>query len=74
MNRYATTTDLARRFRISERTVREKVASGAWPADRIGRLIRFSPDQQDEIVHIVAAGTTRRRRSDRLRGALERTA
>lgn len=73
-HRWATVMDMADCYRISDKTVRAKVASGEWPADRIGRLIRFSPDQQDAIRHQVAVGTSRRRRSDRLREALERKA
>lgn len=70
--RWDTVADMAETYRISDKTVRAKVASGEWPADRIGRLIRFSPEQQDIIRHQVAVGTSRRRRSDRLRDALER--
>ncbi|VXB24831.1 hypothetical protein [Citricoccus sp. K5] len=66
--------DMSAQYRISDKTVRAKVASGEWPADRIGRLIRFSPEQQDIIRHQVAVGTSRRRRSDRIREALERRA
>lgn len=72
--RYATVADMSDCYRISDKTVRAKVATGEWPADRIGRLIRFSPEQQDTIRHQVAVGTSRRRRSDRLREALERKA
>lgn len=55
---YATTQDMAERFRIGDDTVRRKAQSGEWPCDRIGRLYRFSPAQQDEIAQIVS-GTKR---------------
>lgn len=56
---YATTQDLAAKYRIADETVRRKAQSGEWPCDRIGRLYRFSPDQQDEIAQIVAIGSQR---------------
>lgn len=55
---YATTQDMAAKYRIGADTVRRKAQTGEWPCDRIGRLYRFSPDQQDEIAQIVA-GTQR---------------
>jgi excisionase family DNA binding protein len=51
---YATTQDMAARYRIGDDTVRRKAQTGEWPCDRIGRLYRFSPDQQDQITQIVA--------------------
>lgn len=55
---YATTQDMAAKYRIGDDTVRRKAQTGEWPCDRIGRLYRFSPTQQDEIAQIVA-GTQR---------------
>lgn len=55
---YATTQDMAERYRIGDDTVRRRAQTGEWPCDRIGRLYRFSPDQQDEVAQIVA-GTQR---------------
>jgi hypothetical protein len=55
---YATTQDMAARYRIADDTVRRKAQTGEWPCDRIGRLYRFSPNQQGEIAQIVA-GTQR---------------
>lgn len=46
--------DMAKKYRLSDDTVRRKVKDGAWPADRIGRLYRFSPEQQEEIAEIVS--------------------
>lgn len=51
---YATTQDMAAKYRIGEDTVRRKAQTGEWPCDRIGRLYRFSPAQQDEIAQIVS--------------------
>lgn len=45
---------MAERYRIGTDTVRRKAQTGEWPCDRIGRLYRFSPDQQDQIAQIVA--------------------
>lgn len=55
---YATTQDMAAKYRIADDTVRRKASSGEWPCDRIGRLYRFSPAHQDEIAQIIA-GTQR---------------
>lgn len=51
---YATTQDMAAKYRIGDDTVRRRANSGEWPCDRIGRLYRFSPDQQEEIEQIVS--------------------
>jgi len=51
---YMTAQDMASKYKITPDTVRRRVLDGAWPCDRIGRLYRFSPDQQDEIAEIVA--------------------
>ncbi|WIV44503.1 hypothetical protein [Glutamicibacter nicotianae] len=51
---YATTQDMAAKYRIADDTVRRKANSGEWPCDRIGRLYRFSPEQQEEIALIVS--------------------
>jgi excisionase family DNA binding protein len=55
---YATAQEMAAKYRIGDDTVRRRAQSGEWPSDRIGRLYRFSPAQQDEIAQIVA-GTRR---------------
>jgi hypothetical protein len=55
---YATAQEMAAKYQITPDTVRRKVMDGSWPCDRIGRLYRFSPDQQDEIAQIIA-GTKR---------------
>jgi hypothetical protein len=52
-NSYATAQEMAAKYRIGADTVRRRVQSGAWPCDRIGRLYRFSPAQQDEIAQMV---------------------
>lgn len=54
---WETVQDMALKYRISEDSVRRKVKSGAWPCDRIGRLYRFSPEQQEQINQIVAGNT-----------------
>ena len=35
---YATTQDMATKYRIGDDTVRRKAQTGEWPCDRIGRL------------------------------------
>lgn len=74
MSTWATPQDMAARLRISERTVRAKVAAGEWEADRIGRLIRFSPDQQDQIAASIAHKQAPKRQASRIREALRRAA
>jgi excisionase family DNA binding protein len=69
---YATTQDMAARFRIGDDTVRRKAQSGEWPCDRIGRLYRFSPDQQDEIAQIVAGTRRTGYDKDRIAAALRK--
>lgn len=46
---YATAQEMAAKYKISTDTVRRKVNTGAWPCDQIGRLYRFSPEQQRGI-------------------------
>lgn len=73
---WLTVKDLAAQYQISENTVRNKVNSGQWPADRIpsdtGKrtLIRFSPEQQDEIEHTVRHGNRKSRKRGWLNDAL----
>lgn len=69
---YATAQDMAAKYKLSNHTVRHKAQTGEWPCDRIGRLYRFSPDQQDEIAQIVANGGGRGYDKDRLRAALRK--
>ncbi len=69
---YATTQDMAARFRIGDDTVRRKAQIGEWPCDRIGRLYRFSPDQQDEIAQIVAGTKPGGYDKDRIAAALRK--
>lgn len=71
---YATTADLAEQYRITEETVRSRVRSGEWPADRIGRLIRFSPEQQDQIAVGIATVKATHRSDDRIADILARLA
>lgn len=68
---FATTQDMAAKYRISADTVRTKVSSGQWPCDRVGRLYRFSPTQQDEIAQIVS-GKTDEYDPQRIREALRK--
>lgn len=71
---YATTADLGEQYRITEETVRARVRSGEWPADRIGRLIRFSPEQQDQIATQIATVKATSRSDDRVADILARLA
>jgi len=69
---YATTQDMAAKYRIGDDTVRRKAQTGEWPCDRIGRLYRFSPDQQDEIAQIVAGDKPGGYDKDRIAAALRK--
>lgn len=70
----ATAQDIAARYRIGADTVRRKVQTGEWPCDRIGRLYRFSPDQQDQIAQIVAGTVAGGYDKDRIAAALRKLA
>lgn len=69
---WVTAKDLATMYSLSADTVRSKVRTGEWPADRIGQgrraIIRFSPEQQDIIRDMVEHGYTAKNhdRVDRL--------
>ncbi|POH58250.1 hypothetical protein CVS28_12460 [Arthrobacter glacialis] len=67
---YATAQEMAEKYRIADETVRSKAQSGEWPCDRIGRLYRFSPAQQEEIAQIVAVGRRPAYDKDRIAIAL----
>ncbi|MEZ2388236.1 hypothetical protein AB6813_01585 [bacterium RCC_150] len=69
---YATTQDMAAKYRISDDTVRTKAQTGEWPCDRIGRLYRFSPDQQDEIAQIIAGNKCGGYDKNRINAALRK--
>ena len=69
---YATTQDMAAKYRIGDDTVRRKAQTGEWPCDRIGRLYRFSPGQQDEIAQIVAGTRRGGYDKDRIAAALRK--
>lgn len=67
---YATPQEMAAKYKLSDHTVRRKVMDGAWPCDRIGRLYRFSPAQQDEIAQLVAGKKPPAYDKDRINEAL----
>jgi excisionase family DNA binding protein len=69
---YATAQEMAAKYRLSDHTVRRKVQSGEWPCDRIGRLYRFSPDQQYDIAQIVAGTQRGGYDKDRIAAALRK--
>lgn len=69
---YATTQDMAAKYRIGDDTVRRKAQTGEWPCDRIGRLYRFSPEQQDEIKQIVSGAKASGYDKDRIAAALRK--
>ena len=69
---HATTQDMASRYQIGDDTVRRKAQTGEWPCDRIGRLYRFSPGQQDEIAQIVAGTKRGGYDKDRIAAALRK--
>lgn len=69
--KFATVNDQAEKYSVSPDVVYRKVDAGTWPASRIGRLIRFSPDQQDEIERLVTnAGYRPASEKDELTAAL----
>jgi len=77
---FATVEDLAIYYRMSQSTVRNKVRSGQWPAERIPsesgkrRMIRFSPEQQDEIDQMIRSGRRANSSLDWLDSALDKIA
>lgn len=71
---YATVSDMASRFNISEDAVYRRVSAGSWPASRIGRMIRFSPEQQEQIEQSVSDARPAGYRKDRIRLALQKLA
>ena len=68
----ATAQDIAARYRIGTDTVRRKVQTGEWPCDRIGRLYRFSPAQQDQIAQIIAGNQPAGYDKNRIAAALRK--
>jgi excisionase family DNA binding protein len=52
-DRFLSVAEIANKFGISEKTVRRKIASGDWPADRVGKLIRVS--ERVLTVHVIRA-------------------
>jgi len=69
---WATAQDMAAKYQIGADTVRSKVQAGEWPCDRIGRLYRFSPAQQDEVAQIVAGTRRGGYDKDRIAAALRK--
>ena len=69
---YATTQDMASKYRIGADTVRRKAQTGEWPCERIGRLYRFSPAHQDEIAQILAGTRRGGYDKDRIAAALRK--
>lgn len=69
---YATAQDLAAKYGIADDTVRRKVLAGEWPCDRIGRLYRFSSEQQDEIAQLIAGTRRPGYNQDRIAAALRK--
>jgi len=69
---YATTQDMASKYRIGTDTVRRKAQTGEWPCERIGRLYRFSPAHQDEIAQILAGTRRGGYDKDRIAAALRK--
>jgi len=69
---YLTAQDMAAKYKIAPDTVRRRVSDGTWPCDRIGRLYRFSPAQQDEIAQIIADQRAPGYDKDRLKAALRK--
>ncbi|WP_407938616.1 helix-turn-helix domain-containing protein [Nesterenkonia haasae] len=47
--RWATVNEIAELYSISLTTVRARANSGEWPCSRQGRMLRFSPSDQQRI-------------------------
>lgn len=77
---FASVKDMAIYYRLSQSTVRNKVRSGQWPAERIpsqsGKrsMIRFSPEQQEEIDQMIRSGRRAYSSLDWLDDALDKIA
>jgi hypothetical protein len=69
---YATAQDMAAKYKLSNHTVRRKAQTGEWPCGRIGRLYRFSPEQQEEIAQIIAGTQRGGYDKDRINAALRK--
>jgi excisionase family DNA binding protein len=56
--RFLSVAEVAKKLDVSEKTVRRKIASGDWPAHRVGKLVRVS----DRILtaHLTRTGHHRR--------------
>lgn len=54
---WATVNDLAELYKLHPNTVRNKARSEEWPSERIGKVYRFSPEQQAEIDRIIRSGS-----------------
>lgn len=67
---WATVADLAAEYSVTEETVRNRVRSGAWPAARDGRMIRFSPEHQQAIREQWHTDRRRTYRPDLIREAM----
>lgn len=70
--RYVGVAYMAAKYDVSKDVIYDLVSSGAWPAGRVKKSIRFSPAQQDEIDVIVLKGRQKTYRSNRLRDLLDR--
>lgn len=61
----------AARTGISVKTLRRRIAEGALPVYRCGRILRLDPEEVDEIFHrypqatVITLGSTRRRQPRR---------
>jgi excisionase family DNA binding protein len=49
---YKTVKEVAKIFKVSNRTVYEKVKASIWPHWKAGRQIRFSPEDVEQIKQI----------------------
>lgn len=56
MSTDASLAEMAERHNISLNTARRRVESGEWPAGRNGKLVRFTPAQQEHIASLIAHG------------------
>lgn len=49
---------VAEHFRMSTTTVRRKVASGEWPARKVGRTYKFTRDDVHRIIELSSTTPT----------------
>lgn len=74
MDQYFTPADLGAMFKVSPEQVRNMARTKAWPSNKVGSRIRFSPEDVESIRGIIRTPTKPRKGSRKeLHAALART-